>query len=159
MSSVRRTAFARKPQNPSAVSTNKAERLKRVNKGFLDSSTSVNLEPKVSTILTKCDSKLTIEVGANGKGNYQTSTKSGEIIGDSDDVQRIQMLGSFIDAERKSVSKSIVSMLAQITLAAMVELSREQGKEISKFPKEFLDVFRAIKAQMETLEVVVIPSN
>ncbi|RKF78611.1 putative Bgh-specific protein [Golovinomyces cichoracearum] len=66
MSSVRRTAFARKPRNPSAVPANTAERLKRVSEVFLDSSTSVNLEPKVSTILTKYDAKLTIEIGANG---------------------------------------------------------------------------------------------
>lgn len=149
-SNNRKTAFARVPRGAQSGPRNSSGPSLRIDKRFLDSLTSARMAPDMSTVLTKTSSELTVNIAANGKGNF-TISQQGNVLGDAQDVQKVQTLGTFINDERKSVLKSSVSKNTTKTLAAIVQASREgQYQElvprpITKINKSFVDIFRSVE--------------
>jgi len=128
----------------------------QVNKQFLDRMTQARLAPDMATVLTKASADLSITVQPNGKGNFTVSS-SGRTIGDSQDVQKVQSLGTFINDERKSIVKTSVSALAKKTIAAIVQVSRDPAfrdeleRPITRVDKSFVDIYRTVNSQADML--------
>lgn len=154
MSSNRRTAFARVPRGTNAGAT--APAATQINKQFLDRMTQARLAPDMATVLTKASAELSIAIQPNGKGNF-TISSSGRTIGDSQDVQKVQALGSFINDERKAIVKSSVSALAKKTIAAVIQVSQDPAykdevpRPIQKIDKSFVDIYRTVNSQADML--------
>lgn len=155
MSSSRRTAFARTPRGKNSGGAT-APTATLINKDFLDRMTQARLAPDMATVLTKANADLSIKVQANGKGNF-TIDSLGRTIGDSQDVQKVQALGSFINDERKAIVKTSVSAMAKKTMAAIVQVSRDPAyvedvpRPITRIDKSFVDIYRTVNAQAEML--------
>ena len=154
MSTNRRTAFARVPRGNSA-GANQAAAI-QINKQFLDRITQARIAPDMATVLTKASAELAISIQPNGKGNF-TINSSGRVIGDSQDVQKVQSLGTFINDERKAIVKTSVSAMAKKTIAAIVQVSRDPAfidwvdRPIVRIDKPFVDIYRTINSQAEML--------
>jgi len=150
-----KTAFARTPRGNRSGAA--APATFQINKQFLDRMTQARLAPDMATVLTKTSAELAITIQPNGKGNF-TINSSGQVIGDSADVQKVQSLGTFINDERKSIVKTSVSAMAKKTIAALVMVSKEQAfadqvpHPISRIDKAFVDIFRTVSAQADMLE-------
>jgi len=156
MSSIRRTAFARTPRGKPGGAVAPAQT--QINKKFLDQITQARVTPDMATVLTKTAAALAITIQANGKGNF-TINSGDQVIGDSSDVQKVQSLGTFINDERKAILKTSVSSIAKKTLAAVVQVSTDPAfldqvpRPITRIDKSFVDVYRAVNAQAEMLNV------
>lgn len=156
MSSNRRTAFARVPRGKTSGAAQPAAIT--INKQFLDRMTQARIAPDMATVLTKANADLSIQIQPNGKGNF-TINSIGRVIGDSQDVQKVQALGSFINDERKAIVKTSVSALAKKTIAAIVQVSRDPAfaesveRPISRIDKAFVDIYRTVNSQAEMLGV------
>jgi hypothetical protein len=156
-SSNRRTAFARVPRGKNSESATMPTAT-MINKQFLDRMTQARVAPDMATVLTKANAELSITIQPNGKGNF-TVVSAGRVIGDSQDVQKVQSLGSFINDERKAIVKTSVSALAKKTIAAIVQVSRDPAftdevpRPITRIDKAFVDIYRTVNAQAEMLNV------
>jgi hypothetical protein len=156
-SSNRRTAFARVPRGKNTDSAT-APTATMINKQFLDRMTQARVAPDMATVLTKANAELSISIQPNGKGNF-TVVSAGRVIGDSQDVQKVQSLGSFINDERKAIVKTSVSAIAKKTIAAIVQVSRDPAfldevpRPITRIDKSFVDIYRTVNAQAEMLNV------
>lgn len=156
MSSSKKTAFARTPRGTS-TGTPTGDAI-QINKQFLDKFTQAKLGPDMATVLTKSSAELNITIQPNGKGNFTINSATHGVIGDSADVQKIQVLGSFINDERKALLKASVSSGAKRSIAAIVSLSNDKNmamhidRPITKLDKGFVDVYRMAQIQAEMLE-------
>ncbi|TWU71608.1 hypothetical protein ED733_000378 [Metarhizium rileyi] len=107
---------------------------------------------EMSTVLTNCGGELQVNLGPNGNGDYKIVDRSGRTIADEPNFVKIQSLGSFINEERKNILKSSVSTKTKRILAGMVAVANTlaDGKSFT-FTKGFVNVFRTVQSQMETL--------
>lgn len=149
--SSRRTAFARVPRGTGKNSSPSGGTI-RIDKRFLDQFTHARMSAELSTVLTNTGGEVQVNLGPNGSGTYKVVDRSGSVLADEADFAKIQTLGSFINEERKAILKGSVSTKTQKFLAGMVSLEKvlAEGKTL-KFTKAFVDIFRTVQAQVDTL--------
>jgi len=149
---ARPTAFARVPRGANK-GTQKAPDLIRIDANFLDRFEKANLSNDLATIMTKTDSKLSIEINPQSAVGYSLKNETGKVIADKADIKRIQTMSASITKERKAALGEEVGAMTKFTLAAFVQQSRDFAgvNEIQRFHKSFLSVYRTVNTQFQTI--------
>jgi hypothetical protein len=146
------TAFARVPRGQSKKETPRKD-LIRIDATFLERFERANLNQDLSTIMTKTDSKMSIEINAQSNIGYSLVNKQGNTVADKADIKRIQTMSASITKERKAALGEEIGAMTKFTLAAFVQKSNELAdlQAIQRFNKGFVGVYRTVNTQYQTI--------
>ncbi|KAI0995949.1 hypothetical protein K3495_g12233 [Podosphaera aphanis] len=125
-----------------------------INKDYLESVSRAQMNADMSAVLSKTGSTLHVEIQPGGKGTITVQHK-GAVMADALDVQRMLTLGSFINNERKAVLKESVAGKAMKFIAVLMKADEvaktDQSAKIERVDPTFTDAYRAVRAQLDTL--------
>jgi len=142
MQTSKRTVFGRKPRNTS--SEEKIPEVK-INSKFIAGFKAASLDRSLQNVLMRCEGEITFVVSATGGCDVAVRDKSGRIIADSDDVQRLGQMTAFVNSERKTAVKEDVTLSFLCSLAAFVEAIQDGRLDGSAFlPKKITDSFKGV---------------
>jgi len=149
--SAKPTAFARVPRGKPTTGTTKTVPPIRIDANFLERLEKANMSPDLSTVMTKTDTKLSIEVNAQGGIGYSLLNKVGKTVADKADIKRIQTMTSSITKERKAALNDELGNSTKFLLMAFVQKSKESAdfQPIQKFHKGFVQILRTVNTEFQ----------
>jgi len=149
---ARPQAFARVPRGRQTGTAKKPD-LIRIDAVFLEKFERAKLSDDLSTIMTKTDSKMSVDINAQSSIGYTLRNPEGKIVADKADIKRIQTMSSSITKERKTALGEEVGTITKFTLAAMVQQGNEFAAvaPIQRFHKSFVGVYRTVNTQYQLI--------
>jgi len=155
MSTAKRTAFARVPRNQGNNPSGNQPARARVNIDAawirkLHSNAQVN--PDLSTVMTKVGGVLDVKVQANGAAQTTIQDAGGKVLADMQDIVRIQTMNSSLTTERKEAQKSDAGTTLQHVVAAVIQVAKDEERfNLHRVNPKFLEVYRSVNTQMRTM--------
>jgi len=145
---ARRTAFARIPRGKVNTS-DKVQPAYRVDSVFLERLERAKMNQDLSTVMTKTDTELSVRINAQAGVGYSLVDRTGSVVADKADIQRIQSMTSSITKERKAALSEELGLGIKFLLVAFLQKSTESADltAITKFHKGFVQIFRAVNSQ------------
>jgi len=101
--------------------------------------------------MTKVGATLNVQIQPNGAVFPTLNSKEGKVLGDMQDITRIQTMNASLTSERKEAQKADAGMTLQHVIAAVIQIAKDDQAPLARVNSKFLEVYRSVNTQMRTL--------
>lgn len=97
----------------------------------------------LSTVLTSTQANLNISIGPNAAAMIQAQRPNGQVIADEADIRRVMSINVALNQERKEAQRQEAGPALIANLAAIVDVSKNEGHPVATLPRAMPEVYRS----------------